>query len=107
MTVYVDDFNAPYRRMVMVHMIADTDEELHAMADKIGVQRRWWQAPPHDSHYDICQTKKALAIKAGAVAIGYRQLAKMNRRRKVEGTLGKPEEVDVWYDTWRYKKHLV
>ena len=108
MTVYVDDMNAPFGRMIMVHMIADTDEELHAMAAVIGVQRKWWQAPPkHSSHYDICQSKKALAIAAGAVPVTYRQAAKMDRRRKVEGKLGLPEEIDVWYDHWRTNKHLV
>ncbi len=55
MTVYVDDMRAPYGRMVMCHMLADTDDELHAMADHIGVARRWHQkaGTPH-SHYDIC-----------------------------------------------------
>lgn len=44
MTVYVDDMKAefapshrPGRTYVMSHMIADTDAELHAMADRIGV----------------------------------------------------------------------
>jgi hypothetical protein len=40
-----------------------------AMADKIGVARRWLQKPPRASweHFDICQTKRALAIAAGAI----------------------------------------
>ena len=41
--VYVDDYNAPYGRMTMCHMMADTLEELHAMADKIGIARKWFQ----------------------------------------------------------------
>ncbi len=45
MTVYVDDMQAQYGRMKMCHMIADTDEELHAMADLIGIARKWWQSP--------------------------------------------------------------
>lgn len=33
--VYVDYMNAPYGRMKMVHLIASSDEELHAMAYKL------------------------------------------------------------------------
>ena len=32
-TVYVDDMNAAYGCMKMSHMLADTDDELHAMAE--------------------------------------------------------------------------
>lgn len=39
--VYVDDMYAQFGRMKMCHMIADTTTELNAMADSIGVQRKW------------------------------------------------------------------
>ncbi len=69
MSVYVDRARNGFGRMVMCHMIADTPEELHAMADRIGVARRWFQTPPKASfwHYDIAQTKRELAIKVGAI----------------------------------------
>lgn len=69
MTVYVDDVRHRYGRMLMCHMWADSDEELHAMASAIGVARRWFQEPPKESwkHYDICLSKKALALQRGAV----------------------------------------
>ena len=41
MSVYVDNMQAPFGNMVMCHMWADTDDELLAMADAIGVQRKW------------------------------------------------------------------
>ena len=68
MTVYVDDVRHRFGRMVMCHMWADTLEELHAMADAIGVSRRWFQEPPKASwhHYDIALAKKALALERGA-----------------------------------------
>lgn len=69
MTVYVDDVRLEFRSMVMCHMWADTLDELLAMADRIGVARKWLQRPPRASwiHFDIALSKKALALKAGAV----------------------------------------
>ena len=98
MTVYVDDMRAPFGRMVMCHMIADTDDELHAMAARIGVARRWWQSPhkTSGSHYDIALSRRALAVEFGAKEITLRQCAAMNMRRKVTGQLGLPEDALAW-----------
>ncbi|MBP0492846.1 DUF4031 domain-containing protein [Pararoseomonas indoligenes] len=88
MTVYVDDMRARLGKMILCHMIADTDAELHAMAARIGVSRRWHQAPPeHDSHYDIALSKKALAIQAGAVQVPMRELVAMLIERRKTGQL--------------------
>lgn len=94
----VDDMRAPFGRMVMCHMIADTDDELHAMADRIGVSRRWWQSPDKTSgsHYDIALSKRALAVAAGAVEITRKQAAAMNARRRVTGSLGLPHDAWAW-----------
>ena len=82
MSVYVDDMEAPYGRLVMCHMLADTTEELLAMADKIGVARRWLQrAGQPGEHFDVCKTKRALAVKAGAVEITWRQAGEMTFAR--------------------------
>jgi len=70
MTVYVDNMRAPYGRMVMCHMIADTEEELHIMAAAIGVARKWYQK----GHYDICLSKRAKAIEYGAIEVTRREL---------------------------------
>ena len=85
MTVYVDDmylyemgkFKRGPRTYKMSRMIADTLDELHAMAAKIGVDRRWFQDKASGPHYDITMTKRALAVKAGAVEITLRQSACM------------------------------
>lgn len=95
MTAYVDDMRAPFGRMLMCHLIADSDVELHAMADAIGVARRWHQRTS-SSHYDIALTKRALAIKAGAVEITLRQAAAMCTRRRITGQLGKPSDAERW-----------
>lgn len=102
MPVYIDDFFANYGRMKMCHMLADTDEELHSMADRIGIQRKWWQSPhkTSGSHYDIAISKRKLALEFGAIAISYRQAAAMNRRRAVEGVLGDPNEAILWLNVY-------
>jgi len=97
MTVYVDDMRAKFGRLVMCHMIADTDDELHAMADRIGVARKWHQAPPkHDSHYDIALSKRAAAVAAGAVEITWRQTGAMVMRRRLTGELGSHADAIAW-----------
>jgi hypothetical protein len=95
--VYVDSMRAKLGNMVMCHMVADTDDELNAMADRIGVRRRWHQAPPrHDSHYDIALTKRRAAVEAGAIEVTWKVLSMMTLRRRVTGSLGKPEEASAW-----------
>lgn len=82
MTVYVDDMRAGFGAMVMCHMVADSLDELHAMADQIGVARRWYQGPPltRMPHYDIALSKRALAVQAGAQEIRWRDAPAIARR---------------------------
>lgn len=98
MTVYVDDMRANLGRMVMCHMIADTDEELHDMAASIGLPRRYHQAPPkvRNSHYDISLSKRAMAVQRGAVEITSRQAAVMCRNRRQTGVLGAPPALPTY-----------
>lgn len=89
---------AAFGRMIMCHMIADTDDELHEMAVIIGIHTKWWQSPEKTSgsHYDIALSKRALAVKSGAVEITLRQCAAMNARRRSTGHLGDPSTAIEW-----------
>lgn len=83
MGVYVDDAMISYGRMKMSHMIADTTEELLAMADKIGVARKWIQYPnTAREHFDVCASKRADAISHGAVPLTIRELSLMIMQRR-------------------------
>lgn len=87
MAVYVDNMHTTpmgqFGRMKMCHMIADSDDELHAMADHIGVARKWHQKPgTSHSHYDIAMTKRSLAIAAGAIEITMSQLGRILRAKR-------------------------
>lgn len=105
--VYVDDMKADYSpshrpgaKYILSHMIADTDEELHAMAARIGVARRWHQG----DHYDITQSKKALAIKYGARAITWRQCSMMTINRRCGWPMGTPETAQAIRDQRRAER---
>jgi len=91
MPVYIDDAKLPFGNMVMCHMISDTTEELLQMCDKIGVQRKWIQdAGTYQEHFDVCLTKRAKAIAAGAVQIGKFETGRMLLRRAKTGKLLDP-----------------
>ena len=73
--VYVDDAKHPFGRMLMCHMVADSTWELLTMADILGLSIRYTQHPGTEKeHFDICQSKRALAINKGAVPISQREL---------------------------------
>lgn len=78
--VYVDAPVWPFRGMMMCHMFADRVDDLHAMADRIGVQRRWFQNKPGFPHYDICKSKRVLAVALGAVEVDRRQFVAIVER---------------------------
>lgn len=71
--VYIDNANIKYGRMIMCHMIADSIDELHAMAVQIGV-RKHFQNKPGKPHYDICLSNKKKALSFGAIEITQKQL---------------------------------
>ena len=70
MAVYVDalrDWGWKYGPSC--HLIADSNEELHAFAAQIGMKRSWFQASPSGPHYDLTAKKRALAVSLGAVEL--------------------------------------
>jgi hypothetical protein len=72
--VYVDPLRnyrsetAPrcFRGRPSCHMWADTEEELHEMAAKIGMRREWFQVSGLVRHYDLTPGRRALAVANGA-----------------------------------------
>ena len=69
--------------MKMCHMLADSEDELHAMAAAIGINRKWFQNERYP-HYDICKSKRVLAIQNGAVEIDRKQFVKLAKKNLYE-----------------------
>lgn len=76
MTVYVDDpqtyppdMIAPAARRYGVewsHLWSDDVDELHAFAERIGLQQRWFQDRPRFPHYDVVPRLRDIALSHGA-----------------------------------------
>lgn len=78
MTIYVDELHT-YRPVAghtrWCHMATDGDlSELHGMAGGIGMRREWFQDKPSLAHYDLTPSRRALAIKCGAIEVDSMEL---------------------------------
>ena len=69
------------------HLMADSDEELHALAARLGLKRAWHQPrPPHSvSHYDLTRRKRRAAVMAGAIEVDRGFFPERERRRNPLG----------------------
>ena len=100
MTVYVDNARIPATVGRLhgrwSHLTADTKEELHAFAERIGLQRRWFQTCKRSAvcqpaercrhwHYDVTDAKRDEALRAGAVAVNIREMGGIIALRRQAG----------------------
>lgn len=91
MTVYVDDaFVGGDWGMWSGggHMQADSVDELHAFAARIGLKREWFQSRPgrpDRDHYDLTRSRRDEAILLGAIPEAVEDGT--SRRRAIRGAL--------------------
>jgi Protein of unknown function (DUF4031) len=85
MAAYVDEPIWEWRGRRWCHLTADTPDELHEFAAKLGLQRQWFQSKPghpsHD-HYDIPADERAQAIAMGAKPLTTREMGRQQRQRR-------------------------
>jgi len=67
MAVYIDDEQIPWRGKVWCHMVADTPEELHSFAQRLGLRRSWFQEESRYPHYDLTLSMRVKALGLGAI----------------------------------------
>ncbi len=67
------------------HLQADTLDELHEFADRIGLRREWFQSKPRpeNDHYDLTRAARDLALELGAIAED--RAAGARRRQAIRG----------------------
>ena len=64
------------------HLTADSLDELHAFALRIGLKRAWFQDHPSAPHYDLTPSRRAKALAAGAVFVSSRDQARARLRAR-------------------------
>lgn len=67
MAVYVDNARIRWRGKMWCHLVADSLEELHDFAQKIGLQRNWFQQAASYPHYDVTVEIRQIALSMGAL----------------------------------------
>jgi hypothetical protein len=87
-TCYVDTVRAypgaGLRYTRFCHLLADTPEELHAMADELGIPRRFYQDHPWRWHHDLPEHLRARAVELGAQELTLREVGALLARRRAE-----------------------
>jgi hypothetical protein len=66
------------------HLLADTRDELHAMADELGIPRRYFQDHPWRWHHDLPEHLRARALELGAQELTLPEVGALLRRRRLE-----------------------
>lgn len=61
------------------HLVADTLDELHTFAGKIGMKREWFQ-DKSIPHYDLTPARRAAAVARGAVQLNRQKFVEVIRR---------------------------
>jgi hypothetical protein len=85
-TVYVDNARRPgpwyATTAYWSHLTADTKDELHAFAERLGLRRDWFCDEPSGAwHYEVTASKRWDAINAGAREITTPELHAIYARR--------------------------
>lgn len=81
MSVYVDDAFISHKGETWCHLMADSLDELHQFAAKLGLKREWLHS---GDHYDVTSTKRAAAVKLGAIEVKAIQLVEVRRKLRRE-----------------------
>jgi hypothetical protein len=96
-TVYIDDYRASVGPMTVCLMVADTTDELKAMATALGIPRRHIEAKgkPGREYLHVRHYKREQAIALGAVPITHAALSRYQWRRLNLGRIIPPTDAQA------------
>jgi hypothetical protein len=90
-TCYVDAIqsypDAGLRFTEFCHLLADTREELHAMAEALGIPERFFQDHPWRWHHDLPAPLRPQAVELGARELTMHEVGALLQRRKAQITI--------------------
>lgn len=87
MAVYLDDLRVPWRGREWCHLTADTTEELHEFAARLGIPKRGFHHNPErpwKDHYDVPEGLRETALRLGAKPITRREAVERLRAKRTE-----------------------
>lgn len=90
MAIYVDPLNdwgwkLRGHKVSSCHMFTDSLdlEELHTMAEKIGMKKEWFQTHKVVHHYDLTKSRRDLAISLGAKEVSWKEASLIWKKRRM------------------------
>jgi hypothetical protein len=83
---YVDTLrsypDAGLRYTEFCHLLADTRDELHTLAEELGIPRRFFQDHPWRWHHDIPTHIRERAVQLGALEVTMHEVGSLLRSRR-------------------------
>jgi tetratricopeptide (TPR) repeat protein len=112
MAVYVDDYRVPAKvgrhDTRWSHLWADSQDELHAFAARLGLRRSYFQPgkargnrPSSTWHYDVTDPKREQALQFGAQQVSWRDSPRIMRARDATAA---DREAGVLWRRGEYKR---
>jgi hypothetical protein len=84
MAVYVDAEGIRWHGREWNHLDADSLDELHAFADKLGLRRSWFQSKTLYPHYDVTTSVRTRALAMGAHGADREKIVSCARQMRFE-----------------------
>lgn len=92
MTVYIDAEGIRWCGREWCHLVADSLDELHVFAARLGLRRSWFQEKGRYPHYDVAMSMRDRALRLGAVDADRATIIACCKRARLEARQ-RPEQL--------------